>query len=66
MFSLIHLLQAQYIFIHDALEELITCGKTQISVGDLRIAMNRLSNIIPNTNITGFQEQFQASPVLHS
>ena len=53
-------MQAQYIFIHDALEELITCGKTEISVTDLRIAMNRLSTTQPTTNLTGFEQQFQA------
>ena len=51
--------QAQYIFIHDALEELITCGNTEISAVDLRIAMNRLKNNAPGTYITQFQQQFE-------
>ena len=52
-------LQAQYTFNHDALEELITCGKTEISAVNLRIAMNRLSAPDQTTGLTGFQKQFE-------
>ena len=54
-------MQAQFIFIHDALEELITCGKTEIAVSDLRIAIKRLCAAHPDTQVTGFQQQFQVS-----
>ena len=73
-FNIIHLyywcmymsyVKAQYIFIHDALEELITCGKNEISVADLRIAMNRLSTAHPDTCISGFQQQFQVCILLY-
>ena len=52
-------MQAQYIFIHDALDELITCGETDISAAGLRVKVNRLRKTIPGKGITGFAEQFQ-------
>ena len=35
-------LQDQYIFIHDAILESVTCGDTQIISGDLRTTLNKL------------------------
>ena len=52
-------MQPQYIFIHDALDELITCGETDISATGLRVKVNRLRKTIPGKVITGFAEQFQ-------
>ena len=52
-------MQPQYIFIHDALDELITCGETDISAAGLRVKVNRLRKIVPGKGITGFAEQFQ-------
>ena len=54
-------IQAQYIFIHDALEELITCGETDIKAAGLRVKVNRLRKTIPGKGITGFAEQFQVA-----
>ena len=51
--------KAQYIFIHDALDELITCGETDISAAGLRVKVNRLKKTIPGKGITGFAEQFK-------
>ena len=51
--------QAQYVFIHDALNELITCGQTDVVASALRTKVNFLSKIIPAKGITGFQNQFQ-------
>ena len=51
-------MQAQYIFIHDALE-LITCGETDILAAGLRVKVNRLRKVVPGKGITGFAEQFQ-------
>ena len=45
-------------FIHDALEELITCGETDISATNLRMKVNKLYKIIPGKAISGFEEQF--------
>ena len=52
-------LQAQYTFIHDALEELITCGDTSFNVQSMRVKVNRMGKVNPETELTGFQEQFQ-------
>ena len=54
-------LQAQYVFIHDALNELITCGQTDIVASALRTKVNFLSKIVPAKGITGFQNQFQVT-----
>ena len=51
--------QAQYVFIHDALEELITCGDTSFNVQNMRVKVNRMSKVNPETEITGYQKQFQ-------
>ena len=51
----------QYVFIHDALEELITCGETDISAGNLRVKVNRLHKIVPGKAISGFEDQFKVS-----
>ncbi|CAI8032659.1 Receptor-type tyrosine-protein phosphatase F [Geodia barretti] len=49
----------QYVFIHDALCELITCGETDIAAPALKVKIQRLSKVIPGKGVTGFQEQFQ-------
>ncbi|CAI8048070.1 Receptor-type tyrosine-protein phosphatase S [Geodia barretti] len=55
--------QAQYVFIHDSLSELVVCGETEVAAGDLRIKMNRLHRPVPGdpSGLTGFQTQFQES-----
>ena len=53
--------QAQYVFIHDALEELITCGDTAILSHNLRMDIGNLGRIVPGKIITGFQNQFEVS-----
>ena len=58
-------IQAQYIFIHDALDELITCGETDISAAGLRVKVNRLRKTIPGKGNTGFAEQFQVDIKLY-
>ena len=57
-------MQAQYIFIHDALDELITCGETDISAAGLRVKVNRLRKVVPGKGITGFAEQFQVEMIM--
>ncbi|KAL5486438.1 hypothetical protein EMCRGX_G018913 [Ephydatia muelleri] len=49
----------QYVFLHDALDEYITCGETDVAVSNLRARMNKLRKHIPEKGITGFMEQFQ-------
>lgn len=54
-------LQAQYVFIHDALNEYITCGETEIAANNLRSKFNHLTKQIPGKGMTGFASQFQVS-----
>ena len=52
-------LQAQYVFIHDALNELVVCGETDIPVANIRTTINRLQKLVIGEAITGFLKQFQ-------
>ena len=61
------MLQAQYVFVHDALCEVIQCGDTEILASRLSSTVeNMAQNIISCQTITGFQEQFQVSTVCFS
>ena len=51
--------QPQYVFIHDALCELITCGETDIAAPALKVKLQRLAKVLPGKSVNGFQEQFQ-------
>ena len=57
-------LQEQYIFIHDAILESVTCGDTQIVAGDLRDALEKL-RMSTQTGQTGLSSQFQVKQVIH-
>ena len=57
--------QGQYVFIHDALNELIMCGETEIAATNLRTAINHLSTQTEGKEITGFEHQFQVWTRLH-
>lgn len=50
-------------FIHDALDELITCGETAIRAPDLRAAINTLNEVNPKNAMTKFEEQFKVRNV---
>ena len=54
-----YLIQAQYNFIHDVLNELILCGDTEILAPDLRRVINQLKDITDGQ--TGFCKQFAVS-----
>eukprot|EP00731_Ephydatia_muelleri_P019157 Em0011g1197a len=47
----------QYMFIHDALNELITCGVTHIEASELRVRTNELHRL--RLDHSGFDEQFE-------
>ncbi|XP_064386420.1 receptor-type tyrosine-protein phosphatase kappa-like [Halichondria panicea] len=49
----------QYVFIHDAILESVTCGDTQISAADLHRQIQKMSSVAPGKTITEFQYQFQ-------
>ena len=46
-------------FIHAALDELITCGKTDISAANLRIITSQLHFTADDKQVSGFQDQFE-------
>ena len=48
-------MQDQYIFIHDAILELIMCGDTQIYAGDFHKKIRRNAK---NSQINEFENQF--------
>lgn len=50
--------EAQYMFVHDALNEFITCGDTSITVTNMRITLRNLEKK-RNAHKTGFEEQFE-------
>lgn len=53
------LMQEQFIFIHEAMEEYIACGDTSIGVANLRIAMTKLDKPCGDDGKTLLDEQFQ-------
>ena len=50
--------QTQYVFIPDALSELVVCGETEMTAAELRTKMNELKEHVA-TGVTGYQKQFQ-------
>ena len=58
--TLFSMLQDQYIFIHDAILESVTCGDTQIEAGNLRRRLTQLQNK-DESGRTGFELQFSVS-----
>ena len=51
--------QEQYGFIYMALLESITCGNTEISSFDLRVALKKLAMVNPTTKISGLASEYQ-------
>ena len=60
------MLQAQYVFVHDALCEVIQCGDTEILASRLSSTVENMAQNISGQTITGFQEQFQVSTLCFS
>ena len=56
------LLQTQYIFIHNALDELLTCGDTEVAAANMRIVIGKLCRPAEEgSSISGFQKQYEVS-----
>ena len=53
--------QDQYVFIHDAVLESLTCGDTQIPASGLSNAIKKLKQKDRETGKTGFETQFHVS-----
>ncbi|XP_049425664.1 protein tyrosine phosphatase receptor type Db isoform X10 [Epinephelus fuscoguttatus] len=49
----------QYIFIHDALLEAVTCGNTEVPARNLYSYIQRLTQIEPGENVTGMELEFK-------
>ena len=64
-FTYTHTTQNQYIFVHDAILESVTCGDTQIETFSLRVAMRKLKERSLQGE-TGFQQQFSVSYHAHT
>lgn len=49
----------QYVFIHDALLEAVTCGNTEVPARNLYSYIQRLTQIEPGENVTGMELEFK-------
>ncbi|KAM4807551.1 receptor-type tyrosine-protein phosphatase delta isoform 2-T2 [Rhinophrynus dorsalis] len=49
----------QYIFIHDALLEAVTCGNTEVPARNLYAYIQNLTQIEPGENVTGMELEFK-------
>ena len=55
-----HHVQEQYVFIHDAILEVIICGDTQIDAGGFSQSLNKLKST-PKSRPNEFEKQFMVS-----
>ena len=53
--------QEQYVFLHDAILESVTCGDTQVTAANLRMMIKKYGRVDAITGLTGFQSQFNVS-----
>jgi receptor-type tyrosine-protein phosphatase F len=51
--------QEQYIFIHDALNEAIICGNTEVPATELHTHIQKLMLMEPSENITAMEMEFK-------
>ncbi|XP_016521996.1 receptor-type tyrosine-protein phosphatase F-like isoform X3 [Poecilia formosa] len=49
----------QYIFIHEALLEAATCGKTEVPARSLYTHLQKLIQIVPGENVTAMEQEFK-------
>ena len=59
------MMQAQYVFVHDVLCEVIQCGDTEIPASKLCSTVETMAQSLPGKVVTGFEEQFQVSTYCH-
>ena len=60
---MISFIQSQYIFIHNALDELFTCGEMEIEATNMRVVISQLSRTVQSGTGTGFQKQYEVTQV---
>ncbi len=58
---LFSLFQEQYIFIHDAILESVTCGDTEIPSANLMLVLQKLIENNPQDNMSMLQTQFKVT-----
>ena len=56
----------QYIFIHDALLEAVTCGNTEIPARNLYVHLQKLTQPEPGETVTGMEGEFKVRRQLMS
>lgn len=49
----------QYVFIHDALQEAVTCGTTEVPARNLYAYIQKLTQIESGENVTGMELEFK-------
>lgn len=55
----------QYIFIHDALLEAVTCGNTEVPARNLGAHIQKLSQPDPGETVTGMELEFKVCDLFH-
>ncbi len=51
---------AQYVFIHTAMLEFLSCGDTEVAAANMRIAIGRLSRPLEQgSEISGYKSQYE-------
>ncbi|XP_022810230.1 receptor-type tyrosine-protein phosphatase S-like, partial [Stylophora pistillata] len=56
----------QYVFIHQAVMEALTCGTTEVASQDLRIRMNKLARVMSDAKHTGYADEFKRLELVSS
>ena len=56
----------QFMFIHDAILESVTCGDTQITATDLRMTVDKMKRNDNKKQLHGFQYQFKVYTCIRS
>ncbi len=54
----------QYVFIHDTLQEAVTCGTTEVPARNLFAYIQKLTQIESGENVTGMELEFKVRPML--
>ena len=62
----IPVLQEQYMFIHDAILEAVTCGDTQIDASLFSRRITEMSHRYPQTQLTEYENQFRVAIIVFS
>uniref|UniRef100_A0A3B5QYJ1 Receptor-type tyrosine-protein phosphatase F n=1 Tax=Xiphophorus maculatus TaxID=8083 RepID=A0A3B5QYJ1_XIPMA len=55
----------QYMFIHEALLEAATCGKTEVPARGLYTHLQKLTQNVPRENLTAMEQEFKVSSFFH-